>query len=316
MYGENRAQDVIRLVKAYLTNILASVAPRFYVRLTGQTGRGGEEESPSDVADYFRQCFDDYFDKLGVPSAGVETFLAGKSILEYGPGDIPGVAFLMYAYGASHIICVDRFPLVAWSEKNLAVIEDLLNNLPELRRQRLGECFNVPGRAESGLKSGTVDYRITDSGLSNAVAEVDLVLSRAVLEHVNDLPATFTDMYQALRPGGIAVHQVDLKSHGLHRRNELDFLTWPVQLWDIMYSHKGVQNRWRIDKYREIIADTQFEIRLLVPTARAENTTIDEVRPYLAAPFKRLSDEDLAWLGFWLVLQKPCEQQSGIDSNA
>jgi hypothetical protein len=28
------------------------------------------------------------------------------------------------------------------------------------------------------------------------------------------------------------------------------------------------------------------------------------VRPALAAPFKALSDDDLAWLGFWLVFRK------------
>jgi len=32
--------------------------------------------------------------------------------------------------------------------------------------------------------------------------------------------------------------------------------------------------------------------------------TINEVRPFLANPFKNISDEDLRWLSFWLAVKK------------
>jgi len=41
----------------------------------------------------------------------------------------------------------------------------------------------------------------------------------------------------------------------------------------------------------------------------AEKTDMAAVRPYLAAPFRAISDEDLSWLGFWLVINK-AETQS------
>jgi hypothetical protein len=44
------------------------------------------------------------------------------------------------------------------------------------------------------------------------------------------------------------------------------------------------------------------------PTRRAEPADIQAVRPYLAQPFQRLSDEDLSWLDIWLVCKK--SQQS------
>ena len=58
-----------RIVKASITNQIARYAPALYVRLTGQTGRGAEEESVDDVGDYFHDCVDDYFEKLGVDQA-------------------------------------------------------------------------------------------------------------------------------------------------------------------------------------------------------------------------------------------------------
>jgi hypothetical protein len=133
------------------------------------------------------------------------------------------------------------------------------------------------------------------------------VISRAVLEHVNDLRATFVDMRNVLREHGIAVHQVDLKSHGLHRRTPLDFLTWPTSLWTLMYGHKGVPNRWRVDRYRQILAELGLDTVSLEATAFAEQGSIDAVRAYLARPFRELSDEDLSWLGFWLVCCRPAE---------
>jgi SAM-dependent methyltransferase len=305
MYGENRLDDAIRCGKACLSNQLARFAPELYVKLTGETGRGRNEEQPDDIVNYFRRCFDDYFKKLDIASQDVPNFLSGKHLLEYGPGDVPGVALLMVAHGANRVTCVDRFPLVSFSDKNIKVLEELMAGLEGDALERARACFNVPGEPASGLAPGRIEYRITPSGLSGLSNEVDLIYSRAVLEHVNDLSATFQDMAQALRNNAIAIHQVDLKSHGLHRRNQLDFLTWPRLLWDLMYSQKGVPNRWRVDAYRQAVADTQFDIQLLEPTALADMEMIKEVRPYLAPVFSTTNDEDLAWLGFWLVVQKP-----------
>jgi len=100
------------------------------------------------------------------------------------------------------------------------------------------------------------------------------------------------------------VHQVDLRSHGLHESNPLDFLEPSEALWSLMFSHKGVPNRWRVDRYREIVAGLPLVLLRLEPTARAEAQDVQRVRARLAPPFRDTSDEDLAWLGFWLVARK------------
>lgn len=303
MYGQNPIDDVKRALRAIVTDQLARWIPSLYVKLTGQTGRGAQDDSPHEAAQYFRNCFKDYFDILQVEHENISAFLSGKHVLEYGPGDVPGVGLLMVAHGAESVICIDRFPLFALSPKNVKIMELLLESLSGNARRRAEDCFLIKGKPSSGF-SPRIRYLVRPNGLSGLRGTVDLVISRAVLEHVNDLFATFADMHEALRDNCLAVHDVDLKSHGLHRKNPLDFLTWPLYLWSWMYGHKGVPNRWRINYYREAISASGLELLLMYPTLRAEEKDIAEVRPYLALPFRNIPDEDLAWLGFRVVLQK------------
>jgi SAM-dependent methyltransferase len=308
MSTTNPVATLRRIVQAVLTNQIARYAPALYVQLTGQTGRGAEEARLDQVGDYFRKCFDDYFDQIGVEETGQGDFLRDKRILEYGPGDVPGVAILMVAHGASQVVCVDRFPMVKLSPKNVQILKLMLERLPAPLRERAGACFRQTNHPESGFIPRSIEYLVRPSGLSGLGDGVDLVISRAVLEHVNDLPATFRDMYAALKPGGMAVHLVDLRSHGLHRHNPLDFLCWPTWLWSLMYSAKGVPNRLRVNAYREAVRQSGLELIALKPTALALPEDVQSVRPNLAKPFKELPEVDLSWLGFWLVCRKPGAQ--------
>lgn len=308
MNRKNPLSTLRRVVQATLTNQIARFAPSLYVYLTGQTGRGAEEVHLEKVGDYFQTCFDEYFEQLSIAQSGQVDFLRGKRILEYGPGDVPGVAILMVAHGASQVVCVDRFPMVRMSPKNVQIVKLMLERLPSPQHDRAWACFRQATHPESGLNPQLIDYLVRPSGLSGLSNAVDLVMSRAVLEHVNDLPATFRDMHVALKPGGIAIHLVDLKSHGLHRENPLDFLSWPTWLWSMMYSAKGVPNRLRIDAYRDAAAQSGLEVIAMKPTVLASPDDVRAVRPDLAAPFIKLSDEDLSWLGFWLVCRKPTVQ--------
>jgi len=297
--------SAVRIARAVLTNQLARHAPAAYVRLTGQTGRGAAvEEGAADIAQYFRECVDAYADRLGVDRERLPDFLAGKVVMEYGPGDLPGVAALLIGRGARKVYCVDRFPLVNLSDKNASVMVDLIAGETEPARSRISACLRDPAQPGSGFDPKQIEYLVRPSGLSGLEGAVDLVISRAVLEHVNDLEATFKDMVLAMRPGALAIHQVDLRSHGLHVDNPLDFLTWSMRLWDWMYSDKGVPNRWRIDRYRDIVMRLPVDVLMLEPTKLAAHDVVGSVRPYLAAPFKNVGDEDLRCLGFWLVFRK------------
>lgn len=306
VYGHRPLQDAMRVARAVVTNQLARFVPGAYVRMTGETGRGRESVPAQDTARYFLECIHEYMDVLGARRSELDTFWRDQQIVEYGPGDIPGAALLLAGLGAKSILCADRFALLRFDDYQRSVIKELSALLPDdASRRRLDACFKTPGHFDSGLADTVIKYVVTPSGLVGREAVADIVLSRAVLEHVDDLPATFMDMAHALRPGARAIHKVDLKSHGLHRRNRLDFLTWPERLWGMMFSSKGAPNRLRLDRYRELAPRAGLVVERIEVCERADAEELRQIRPHLAKPFKALSDDDLACLSFWIVCRRP-----------
>jgi SAM-dependent methyltransferase len=306
VFGERPLRDAIKACSAIATNQLARFAPRFYAALTRKTGRGDENASPEDTARYFLQCVQEYVDRLGGPHADTRTFFRDLRVVEYGPGDIPAIGLLLIALGARSVTCVDRFSLVKFDEFQQRTIAQLYELLPDDEaRSAMRECFRRPGDFGSGFKAGRFEYVVSRSGLLGRRQVADLVLSRAVLEHVNNLPATIADTAEALVPGGRAVHLVDLRSHGFHRGNRFDFLTWPEWLWHLMFSAKGAPNRIRIDRYRDTVQRSGLILESIEITEAASSSEIEQVRPYLAAPFRCTHERDLVCLGFWISCRRP-----------
>jgi len=305
MYSENPPRDVMLFCKAVLSNQMARFAPRMYVRMTRETGRGHASRSAADLAEYFERCCDDYFRALGTPVVEERDFLRGRTVLEYGPGDILGVALLLYARGAARVECVDRFPLERISALNLETYRCLLSRMSPEDRARASGAFKVRGDPASGFDPAAIEYAVTPDGLSGRSAAFDMVISRAVLEHVNDLPGTISDIARALKPGGVSVHEVDLKSHGLDRYRVFDFLTWPERVYRWMYGRKGFPNRWRVDRYRALFDATGLRVRVLTPTSTLSAGELEPILPKLAHPFRTIPLDELSWAGFWIVLDRP-----------
>jgi SAM-dependent methyltransferase len=88
------------------------------------------------------------------------------------------------------------------------------------RRCVYAESVNPPGRLrmiavdiseeELALNEDVSEVQVADvaAGLPMATGSVDLILSRALLEHVEGVPASIHHMARVLKPGGIALHLV------------------------------------------------------------------------------------------------------------
>ena len=147
----------------------------------------------------------------GWPPAG----LAGKRILEVGPGDNLGVALLLAAAGARRVVCLDRFDVLRDERRNREVYRGLA-----------GATTREFGDAERHLDaSGALASPVIESrsgvAIEQAVAlfppgSFDVILSRAALEHVYDLDAAWRSMDELLAPGGVMLHKVDFRNHGLY----------------------------------------------------------------------------------------------------
>jgi hypothetical protein len=145
-----------------------------------------------------------------------------------------------------------------------------------------------------------------------------------VLEHLYDLDAAFSAMDSLLRPGGLMLHKVDFRDHGMFTdggMHPLTFLTVPERLYRAMSRHSGRPNRRLADWYRAKLDELGYEWRVLVtlPVGGDELVPyresfergprslelVDEIRPRLQSRFRELSDVDLATAGIFLVARKP-----------
>jgi SAM-dependent methyltransferase len=306
VYTENVGKDVYIFTRAFLTNQIAIFTPKLYLRLTNETGRNDEdaedEVSVQETADYFMSCLQDYQEQMGLKQEDFRDYLKDKIILEYGPGDIFGMAFLLYAYGAERVRCVDRFPLFNLSNRNVEIYKQLMKSMDVKARERANNAFNEKGKPKSGFKPNTIDYRVTKDGLCGEKKTYDLIISRAVLEHVESIEDTMFDIKQALKEDGISLHKVDLRSHDLDRYINFDFLTWSNFVYKLMYSHKGYPNRWRVNKYKDCATLLKLNIVNLAPTEQLTEEQVNLVYPKLARDFRSVSPEELSWMSFWMTI--------------
>jgi hypothetical protein len=303
MFTESRTRDCFLFLRALLSNQVARFSPSAYLKLIKETGRGSCPESPAQISEYFHTCFMDYLGHLGIHPDLAGDYLKGKYVLEYGPGNILGVALLFYAYGAEQVHCVDRFSFDVLSEENLGVYRLIINTLKGKEKERACSAFNTYGEPQSGFSHEKIRYVVTKDGLIGEKDGYDLIISRAVLEHVNDLEKTFLDIDRALKIGGVSIHHVDLRSHNLDRYREFDFLTVSPPVYRLMFSHKGYPNRWRIDKYRELARRFKLKFVKFEPTGKLDQEKVRIIYPKLAKPFRKLDQDEISWLGFWMMLE-------------
>lgn len=257
--------------------------------------------------------------------------IAGKNILEIGPGDNLGVALRFIAAGAAKVVCIDR---IYTSRDNRQQYNIYLALRDRLSREEI-ERFDSAVRLEDG-KAGFCSDRIKyiygvdikDPGDALKDEKFDLVISRAALEHVYGIDSAVGVMDGHLNRGGYQIHKVDLRDHGmftLDGGNPFLFLTVPKPAWRLMTKHSGKPNRKRADyferKFKELGYDYNAWITHLMTRAdeivphkkqiskdidysNEDIKAIDTVRAGLSAEFRQIPDEKLLIGGIFIVARK------------
>ena len=285
----------IVIFKAILKNLLAAISPSAYMKLTQETGRGGDCGFDHELEEYCMKVVSDYLRVLQL--AGIEStgFIEDKVILEYGPGDFLGVALILIKMGAKRIYCIDRFPL-----KNERLYKDLYNKM--LASSNYSANFSQMSWDE--IINRQIIYLSAKDGIYQLPEKADLILSRAVLEHCNDLEKTFLNMSQNIADHGMMIHKVDFTSHGTHLKSPLDFLCYSDITWHLMTSRKGSPNRWRWNKYKELIKRHSFRILFEESESDYSMPELNRIRPFLAPNFRDLPDADLLCSDNFFVAEK------------
>lgn len=264
------------------------------MRLTNVTGRGGDAEGEA-ALDYFEGVVEDY-ERIAAHSGvcqgdgeGAEVF-NGRTVLELGPGNTRAVAMLARLRGALSVDGYDAFDLQTRDPGRLrALYEGLL--------KRAGED---PSRVDSLLSGGRVHHDA--ASLKATGRRYDLVISRAVLEHVRDLTTLHRELRELTTDDAVLIHKIDMRSHGFEWDHELDFLLFPEKLYRSLTTHIGEPNRVRAQGYLDVAQQHGFIPVHVSSTRRISTERVAALRDSLAEPYRSLSPEVLSVLGIWLVL--------------
>lgn len=261
------------------------------MRLTNVTGRGADAEGDA-ALDYFEGVVEDYeriAHHAGVCDADVDLF-KGRTVLELGPGNTRAVAMLAKQRGALSVDGYDAFDLQTRDPSRVrSLYEGLL--------KRAGED---PSRVDDLLGGGRV--HTTAASLRGTGRKYDLVISRAVLEHVRDLTTLHRELRELTTDDAVLVHKIDLRSHGFELDHELDFLLFPEKLYRSLTTHIGEPNRVRAQGYLDVAQQYGFVPVHVSSTRRISTERVEALRQQLAEPYRSLSPEILSVLGIWLVL--------------
>jgi len=258
--------------------------------------------------------------------------LAGRAafagdVAEVGPGDSFGTALLMRGRGARAVHTLDRYRPRRDPARQRAILEALA------RRHGLEGLLDAAG----GIAGATHHEGIpAETFFRDTPHRFDMIVSRAVMEHLYDPLGALDGMLAALKPGGTLVHRIDLRDHGLFAgHHPLTFLTIADPLYRRMTRRSGRPNRvlapayaaWleragvpgsiRVTRLAGVAGELDAVPRealdpaLLAPALAA----VAAIRPRLTAPFRGLADADLAVAGIVLVAAKP-DQGASTAANA
>lgn len=252
--------------------------------------------SPSDVtraAEYDREVWASWMEYLG-DYLGRPYDLAGKTVLELGPGPDLGVAALGLAAGAGRYIAFDRFPLARATPRatHERVVEEVLARagVAADKAEGLRQCVQDALAERSGPVRYVCreDFDLAAAGLP----KVDLIVSQAAFEHFEHPQETIAQLARSAAPGAVFLAVVDLQTHtGLVReRDPLNIYRYSPRLYRRL-SFAGAPNRARPAEYVRWLAEagwTNVQARAL---AVLTESYVRAVAPHLAAPFREAATQ-------------------------
>lgn len=179
--------------------------------------------------------------------------------------------------------------------------DDLLDEtLASERVESIGDSLKARKRAETFAPY--VTYHVPWQASSVIEPDsVDMLLSQAVMEHVEDVREAYSAMYQWLRPGGIMSHEIDLTAHRT-AREWYGHWCYSTRVWRLMLGRRDyLLNRLPCSAHLEAIKDAGFYISMV----RRKRADREAPRDDLAPEFAEMPDEDTVTKGLFVIAAKP-----------
>jgi len=219
---------------------------------------------------YIQEVFHDY--KF---YGGIDKFYG--RIAEVGPGGSCGVGIMFLLDGCEKVDLIDKFYSARDKQYQGKIIQELVKQNPALITSHFHG--DVPGEEHIdglaryyGLKASAEQFFENNVGY-------DFIVSRAVLEHVDDPEKSISLMAKALNPNGMLLHKIDLRDHGMFTPKycELTFLKIPRWYYTLMTHGSERPNRALTHRYKKVLERSGLEYKIFVTRL----VGVDEIIPHL-----------------------------------
>jgi len=214
---------------------------------------------------YINEVFNDYFVNSGLDANSI----LGKTILEIGPGENLGVALRFLAAGAARVVCIDRFNSLLGEEMQTEVYRTLFSGLQKSEQENLKDVISFCD-GTFRINTAKLEYlNVSAENLDRSFPPLsfDLIVSRAVLEHVLLIEPAMEAMHKMLKPGGFMLHEVDFRDHGIftnYKLPPLTFLSLSTAKWIAMTSNLGAPNRRMLGYYKSFFIEKGYLLDFLI----------------------------------------------------
>lgn len=301
-----RAQDglpglVRRLVSGCLRGADADTAQAVFAALESLAA----DDSRS--IDYGLACGRNLVATVGRFGARVE----GARVVELGPGYTLGTGLAFLTLGAARWIGADVAPLATrraapYRRARERIAAGALGDGVPALLARFDAVIDLSGET-ARFDPARLDYLAPADAARLPLHDgaCDVLVSNAALEHVDDPAAVLRESFRVLTPGGLGVHQVDLRDHRDFDRPRA-FLREDDATWRARFDDPGDHehtNRWRKGDLERALRAAGFvleraEVTAMAPLDRAERAGLD-------ARFRDLPDDDLEALGVLFAARRP-----------
>ncbi len=269
-------------------------------RVLSKKGTGG-----TNSAEYCKKIWNNH--KKSLIKTGVSFPI--RSLGEIGPGDSLGVGFEALLEGTDSYVALD-----AIAHADISNNYQVFNDLKELYVQNNPEGpddkkVNTIIDEVLGKVKAPKYIKYSVPWWEEQVVEeesLDLIISNAVMEHVDDLQQTYKTMYKWLVPGGYCSHIIDYGAHEFsidwYKHLYYNNMFWKFLLHGRKYSINRLSHSFQV----EAMQKAGFEILL---NERMKDKNVAERNKVNSRIRSLFSDEDLETSSGQIIARKPSKSR-------
>jgi hypothetical protein len=196
--------------------------------------------------------------------------IQGKRIMIFGYGGNFALGCMLLRNGAAHVILCDKY-----ASPNHQTNQGLLAEYGEFLSREGEQVVPCPE------KITLLQTDIRDTAREHAIQPVDLILSRSVFEHLDDLNGITQALVELTQPDGIQVHFINLGDH--YFKYPFEMLTFSEATWSRWLNPTSNLNRWRYPAYKELFE--RFFGQVEIEVRERDDHSFERTKPRIRPEF-------------------------------